>query len=85
MGVSADASGQASAAHFAALPLLEPLSQQEQRVLRLIAAGQSNADIARELVVSPNTVKTHVKNIYRKLNVSTREEAQAAARELRLR
>jgi len=76
---------QARVAQSAALPLLEPLSQQEQRVLRLIVAGQSNADIARELVVSPNTIKTHIKNIYRKLNVSTREEAQAAARELHLR
>jgi len=77
--------GQAHAAPVAALPLLEPLSQQEQRVLRLIVAGQSNAEIARELVVSPNTIKTHIKNIYRKLNVNTREEAQAAARELHLR
>jgi len=77
--------GQAHTASAADLPLLEPLSQQEQRVLRLIVAGQSNVDIARELVVSPNTIKTHIKNIYRKLNVSTREEAQAAARELHLR
>lgn len=68
-----------------ALPLLEPLSPQEQRVLRLIVARRPNAEIARELVVSANTVKTHIKNIYRKLNVSTREEAQAAARELNLR
>jgi LuxR family maltose regulon positive regulatory protein len=74
----------APAADQAGLPLLEPLSPQEQRVLRLILAGQPNSVIARELVVSPNTVKTHVKNIYRKLNVRTREEAQAAARELRL-
>jgi LuxR family maltose regulon positive regulatory protein len=79
------AHSQADTQPAAALPLFEPLSQQEQRVLRLILAGQSNADIARELVVSPNTIKTHIKNIYRKLNVSTREEAQAAARELRLR
>ncbi|MFL5802752.1 MAG: LuxR C-terminal-related transcriptional regulator [Roseiflexaceae bacterium] len=70
---------------IATLPLLEPLSPQEQRVLRLIVAGRSNPEIARELVVSANTIKTHVKNIYRKLNVSTREEAQAAARELHLR
>ncbi len=68
-----------------ALPLLEPLSPQEQRVLRMIVAGRTNPEIARELVVSANTVKTHIKNIYRKLNVGTREEAQAAARELHLR
>jgi LuxR family maltose regulon positive regulatory protein len=66
----------------AALP--EPLSQQEQRVLRLIAAGLSNPEIAHELIVSTNTIKTHVKNIYRKLNVNTREEVQDAARELNL-
>jgi LuxR family maltose regulon positive regulatory protein len=77
--------GQAHTAPAAALPLLEPLSQQEQRVLRLIVAGQSNAEIARELVVSTNTIKTHVKNIYRKLNVGTREEARDAARDLNLR
>jgi LuxR family maltose regulon positive regulatory protein len=64
--------------------LAEPLSQQERRVLRMIVAGQSNTEIARELVVSPNTIKTHVKSIYRKLGVSTRAEAQAAARELHL-
>ena len=47
---------------------MEALSQQELRVLRLLVAGLSNADIARELVVSTNTIKTHVKSIYRKLN-----------------
>ncbi len=64
--------------------LIEALSHQELRVLRLLVAGLSNADIGRELVVSTNTVKTHVKSIYRKLNVSSRSEAREAARELRL-
>ena len=63
---------------------IEPLSQQELRVLRLLVAGLSNADIAQELVVSNNTIKTHVKSIYRKLNVKSREEARQAARELKL-
>jgi LuxR family maltose regulon positive regulatory protein len=63
---------------------IEPLSQQELRVLRLLAAGLSNADIAQELVVSNNTIKTHVKSIYRKLNVKSRDEAREIARELRL-
>jgi LuxR family maltose regulon positive regulatory protein len=63
---------------------IEPLSQQEMRVLRLLAAGLSNADIAQELVVSNNTIKTHVKSIYRKLNVRSREEAREIARELKL-
>ena len=64
--------------------LPEPLSPQELRVLRLIVAGMSNPEIAEELVVSNNTVKTHVKNIYRKLSVGSRDEAQDVARELKL-
>ncbi len=62
--------------------LLEPLSAQEQRVLGLLAAGRSNPEIARELVVSVNTVKDHVKSLYRKLNVRNRLEATEAARRL---
>lgn len=64
--------------------IVEPLSGQELRVLRLLAAGMSNGEIASELVVSNNTVKTHIKNIYRKLNVNARDEARALARELKL-
>jgi LuxR family maltose regulon positive regulatory protein len=65
-------------------PLLEPLSAQEQRVLRLLAAGLSNPAIARELVVSTNTIKTQVQSIYRKLNVNSRDEAADMARQLKL-
>jgi LuxR family maltose regulon positive regulatory protein len=65
------------------LALVEPLSPQEQRVLRLLAAGLTNAEIAQELVVSTNTVKTQVKSIYRKLNVGSRQEARQVARQLR--
>jgi len=64
--------------------LLEPLSSQEQKVLRLLAAGNSNAEIARELVVSVNTVRTQVQSIYRKLNVNNRVEASAVANQLEL-
>ena len=63
---------------------IEALSPQELRVLRLLVAGLSNADIAQELVLSTNTIKTHVKSIYRKLNVSSREETREVAKELRL-
>jgi LuxR family maltose regulon positive regulatory protein len=59
---------------------VDPLSRQEQRVLRLLAAGMSNPEIADELVVSVNTVKTHVKSIYRKLNVNSRRGVRQAAR-----
>jgi LuxR family maltose regulon positive regulatory protein len=64
--------------------LIEPLSQQERRVLRLLAAGRSNPEIASELVVSVNTVKTQVQSIFRKLNVSSRREARDAAQHLKL-
>jgi LuxR family maltose regulon positive regulatory protein len=69
-----------------ALPglLIEPISPQEQRVLRLLAAGRSNPEIAQELVVSVNTVKTQVQSIYRKLNVNSRWEAREVARHLKL-
>jgi len=63
---------------------VEALSQQELRVLRLLVTDLSNADMARELVVSTNTIKTHVKSIYRKLSVRSRKEAREAARELKL-
>jgi LuxR family transcriptional regulator, maltose regulon positive regulatory protein len=64
--------------------LVEPLSPQEQRVLRLLVAGLSNPEIAEELVVSVNTIKTQVQSIYRKLNVASRKEVRAAARRLNL-
>jgi LuxR family maltose regulon positive regulatory protein len=63
--------------------LVEPLSPQETRVLRLLVAGLTNTEIAQELVVSTNTIKTQVKSIYRKLNVNSRDEARQVARELR--
>jgi LuxR family maltose regulon positive regulatory protein len=64
--------------------LVEPLSDQELRVLRLVAAGLSNPEIAGQLVVSVNTVKTHVRNIYGKLGVNNRQEAGLIARDLKL-
>ena len=64
--------------------LAEPLSTQEQRVLRLLVAGETNRQIAQELVVSVNTVKDHVKHLYNKLGVSNRLQASEAARRLNL-
>ncbi|NCC65587.1 MAG: response regulator transcription factor, partial [Spirochaetia bacterium] len=44
----------------------------EQEVLKLLAEGLSNQEIAKKLYISPNTVKTHIKNIYSKLGVNNR-------------
>ena len=65
----------------ASASLLEPLSSQEQKVLRLLVAGNSNAEIARELIVSVNTIRTQVQSIYRKLDVNNRVQASAIARQ----
>lgn len=62
--------------------LIEPLSQRELEVLHLIAMGGTNKEIARQLVVSPGTVKAHTASIYRKLDVANRTEAVARARQL---
>jgi LuxR family maltose regulon positive regulatory protein len=64
--------------------LVEALSPQEQRILTLLASGHSNPQMAQALVVSVNTIKTHVKSIYRKLNVSNRVEACNIGRRLNL-
>jgi LuxR family maltose regulon positive regulatory protein len=64
--------------------LLEPLSARETEVLRFLPTMMSNADIASELFVSVNTVKTHVKSIYRKLEVTRRQDAVRRARQLHI-
>jgi LuxR family maltose regulon positive regulatory protein len=60
------------------------LSQRELDVLRLVADGRSNQEIAHELVVEVATVKTHLNNLYRKLDVRSRTQAIARAGQLRL-
>ena len=64
--------------------LIEPLSERELDVLRLLGTDLDGPDIARELVVSLNTVRTHTKNIYAKLGVNNRRTAVRRARELDL-
>ena len=65
-------------------PLIEPLSERELEVLRLVAAGLSNAEIAASLFVTVGTAKTHVHNILGKLGANGRPRAIARARELGL-
>lgn len=65
-------------------PLLDPLSQRELEVLSYIAAGLQNREIADKLVVSLNTVKTHINNIYSKLGVTNRVQAVTRAREMEM-
>ncbi len=58
------------------------LTPREVEVLRLLAAGQANKEIARALEVSPNTVKTHLARLYEKLGATSRTAAIARARSL---
>jgi LuxR family transcriptional regulator, maltose regulon positive regulatory protein len=64
--------------------LMEPLSERELEVLRLIGAGRSNQAIADTLIIAVSTVKRHINNIYGKLAVQSRTQALARARELKL-
>ena len=64
--------------------LIEPLSERELDVLRLLGTDLDGPDIARELVVSLNTVRTHTKNIYAKLGVNNRRAAVRMAEQLDL-
>jgi LuxR family maltose regulon positive regulatory protein len=63
---------------------VEPLTEREQDVLRLMAAGLSNPEIAQELYLALNTIKTHTRGIYGKLGVNNRTQATLRARELGL-
>lgn len=65
-------------------PLVEPLTPRELEVLAVIATGASNAEIAQDLYISVNTVKTHITNIFAKLDVTRRIEAVTRGRELGL-
>jgi ATP/maltotriose-dependent transcriptional regulator MalT len=64
--------------------IAEPLSLREGEILKLIVLGRSNKEIARDLSVAPETVKTHVKHIFTKLNVERRVQAVSRAQSLGL-
>ena len=75
----------ASASDVSTSPaLVEPLTEREREVLRLLLEGASNREIARRLVLSINTVKRHVYNICGKLGVQSRTQAIVKARALDL-
>jgi DNA-binding NarL/FixJ family response regulator len=65
-------------------PLVDPLSDREKEILRLIAQGASNREIAAQLVIAEGTVKNHVTSILNKLGVSDRTQAALKAREMGL-
>jgi LuxR family maltose regulon positive regulatory protein len=70
--------------HRPAQPLVEPLSERELEVLRLLSAGMSNPEIAEELYIAVSTVRSHCKSIYGKLDVHKRWDAVHRAQELGL-
>jgi LuxR family transcriptional regulator, maltose regulon positive regulatory protein len=69
---------------FVSQPTIEPLSDRELTALRYLASRLTYREIASELYISVNTLKSHVKAIYRKLGASTREEAVQTARQIGL-
>jgi NarL family two-component system response regulator LiaR len=64
-------------------PVRSALTDREWEVLDLLSGGASNEDISRLLVLSPETVRSHLKNLYRKLEVRSRGDAVAAATRMR--
>jgi LuxR family maltose regulon positive regulatory protein len=64
--------------------LLDPLSERELEILRLVAQGKSNRQIAAELILALGTVKSHLHHIFQKLDAANRTQAVARARELHL-
>jgi LuxR family maltose regulon positive regulatory protein len=65
-------------------PLIDPLSDRELEVLRLLPSSLSSTEIAEQLFISVNTVRSHIRSIYGKLDVHSRHEAIARAQELNL-
>jgi LuxR family maltose regulon positive regulatory protein len=86
MAALLEAAGHAPAATGgpAAPGLVEPLSERELDVLRLLRTDLSGPEIARELIVSVNTLRTHTRHIFDKLGVNSRRAAVRRADELGL-
>jgi LuxR family maltose regulon positive regulatory protein len=87
LGVLTGTTADRSAVNRSEVPakgLVEPLSERERDVLRLLAAGLTNVEIAHELVVALPTIKTHLQHIYSKLAVHGRREAVIRARQLKV-
>jgi len=68
----------------AAVLLIEPLTEREREVLVHVSGMLNTAEVAEEMYISVNTVKTHLRNIYRKLSAAHRSEAVRRARQLQL-
>jgi LuxR family maltose regulon positive regulatory protein len=64
--------------------MVEPLSERELQVLRLMDSELSSPEIADELIIAVSTVRSHIKNIYSKLGVHSRYEAVEKARQMSL-
>ncbi|MEJ2211833.1 MAG: LuxR C-terminal-related transcriptional regulator, partial [Anaerolineae bacterium] len=64
--------------------LVEPLTERELEVLHLLTTHLSSTEIAHELYISPNTVRSHIKNIYGKLGAHSRNDAVQRARDVGL-
>ena len=84
VGAGVSAAAEAGSANADPAAITGPLSRRERQVLAALAEGCSNAEIARRHFVSENTVKTQVRQICAKLEVSRRGQAVARARQLGL-
>jgi DNA-binding CsgD family transcriptional regulator len=80
-GLPVSVTGQSRSADVVRRKLAEPLSSRELEVLHELAAGRTNAEIAKVLFVAPGTVKAHLNHIFRKLEAASRLQAVAHARE----